>query len=92
MAVMNRLTSVYLFEVDLLNVCRGMSRVITIIDSGEFFVDKSDESSFVPYIICLYLAQCDIRRVLVDLDPADIAWRLSHVASRRDGGLAASRG
>lgn len=82
MLVMNRLTSVYLFEVELLKECRRMSRVVNIVDSGDFFIEKTDTSSFIPYIIC-ELADCDIRAALVVLGPNDVAWRLAtlhHVA------------
>jgi hypothetical protein len=80
---LNELTAAFMFERDLLLDCRGMDRVINILDHGQFFANPSDLSSFVAYVIC-ELAECDIRTHLARIDRCEVVWRLQtlhHVAT-----------
>jgi len=79
---MRKLAEAFTFERDLLIDCRGMDRVVDFIDSGQVFINRSDLSSIVFYIVC-ELADHDVRVALEGLDPFEIAWRLRtlhHVA------------
>lgn len=79
---LRRLAEEFTFERDLLIDCRGMDRVVDFVDSGRVFIEPSDLSSIIFYIVC-ELADHDIRVALGRLDPFDIAWRLRtlhHVA------------
>jgi serine/threonine protein kinase len=60
--VLNRVSSEFMYERDLLEACAGrnMDRVVRAITSGEYLVDPADPTSIVFYLI-FHLADGDIR-------------------------------
>ena len=72
-------TSVYNFETDLLDACKGMSRVVTALDHGSVDLDPSAIGNVVEYIV-FELAETTVRAKIVGPRRPPLEWcfRIMH--------------
>jgi serine/threonine protein kinase len=66
---------VFRFEREVCHRCRGMDRVVTILDSGDIRTDPANPLTLVPYLI-FEEATGDVRAFLESARDLDIAWAL----------------
>lgn len=68
-------TSIYNFERDLLDRCKGMSRVVTALDHGSINLDPTAVGNVVEFIV-FELAETTVRSEIVGAQRPPLAWCL----------------
>lgn len=84
MAALHDALRVYHFEREICGLCRGLDRVVTILDSGDVLTDPADPLTVVPYLV-FEEATHDVRAFLRTAGDIDVAWALRSLHHTANG-------
>ena len=78
---LERMTSAYNFERDILKKCKRLSRIVTVLDDGQIKIDTNNPASTVQYLIFEFAERGDIRSYIKFEKKFNEAWSLRIIHS-----------